>query len=317
MRLLLSCVNTAVSLIGYDFEKGEPFWYCPADMLRACGACYDGWDLLLASDNYLTRISPNGVSQAEIGGTHENLLHSVHVVADGLVGVADTGNSRIVVMDRSGTGAVAYDALGQWDDVPQDAIHINDFIPLEDGFLASCFHYQPFRDFKAELAPGEWKTGGFGLILELKKRRGLNVTRVAACGLDQPHSLCMHGGRVYCCSSATGDFLELSFTERGALEQTARVKITEEHFLRGALRAGSGWFLGGSSMRHGEGRTPMAVYRLKDTGEIRTGRVARVGEIYDVLPWREDVMRELVPVINSLPKRDWGVGDCPPPCPYP
>jgi hypothetical protein len=317
MRLLLSCVNTVVSLIGYDFDKGESFWYCPADRLRACGACYDGRDLLLGSDDYLTRVSPSGVSQTRLPGPHENLAHGVRMVGEDLVGVADTGNSRILVMGRDGARAVVYDPLDQWDEVPPDAIHLNDFLPVEHGFLASCFHYQPFRPFKEALGYEAWKTGGFGLILGLSKERGLNVSRVLACGLNQPHSLAAHEGRIFCCSSATGSFLEFSYTDRGLLRETGHRKVTDEHFLRGALRAGDGWFLGGSSIRRGRDRTPMAVYRLSDSGEIESRKAAKVGEIYDVLPWREEVMADLIPVMNALPKQDWEIGECPPPRPYP
>ena len=44
MNILLSCVNSLVSFIGVDLERGEAFWYCPSDRLRACGAAYDAQD---------------------------------------------------------------------------------------------------------------------------------------------------------------------------------------------------------------------------------------------------------------------------------
>ncbi len=104
MKLLLSCVNSLVSLIGYDTEKCESFWYCPSNIVRACGACYEYAEhstaqpsqdaLLIATDSTITRYGAAGtVESINLPGPHENLAHSVHIV-DGQIGVADTGNSR-------------------------------------------------------------------------------------------------------------------------------------------------------------------------------------------------------------------------------
>jgi hypothetical protein len=41
--------------------------------------------------------------------------------------------------------------------------------------------------------------------------------------------------------------------------------------------------------------------------------VAAAGEIYDVLPWDDSIMRTLVPAINALPSNDWDENEYPKP----
>jgi hypothetical protein len=299
MKLLLGCVNSLVSLVGYDTEAQKSFWYCPANILRVCGIDYTDSGLVIASDNSLYEITAAGIHEFRLPGPHDNLAHSVHV-GDTAIGIADTGNSRLLFKDPGGSALISYDPLEGWDERPADAIHLNDFIPWKNGFLASCFSFKPFGALKANAA--EWHRGGHGLILHMYRSGGMTVTRIVASGLSCPHSLRHHDGRVYCCSSKDGTFIEFHEHENGMLYESARTTITGTHFLRGALRHEKGWLLGGSSVRRGNGHTPMVVFdHDPETGTTRTLPVARTGEIYEIMPWRDEVMAPLVDIINALP----------------
>jgi len=315
VKVLVSCVNSLVSLVGYDTERREPFWYCPGNLLRACGAAWDGGDLLLASDDFLTRIAPDQVTQSRLPAPHPNLAHSVHMLEDGLVGVADTGNSRLLVRDPAGKGAAAFEPLSGWPEVPSDAIHLNDFCQTPAGLFASCFSFRPLpKDY----GRFDWRGQGHGLILALDKQGGHDASRIVGCGISCPHTLAWHEERLYCCASASGTWLRFAVAEDGVLAREAVVKVTDTHFLRGALRVEGGWLLGGSSRRHLAGEAScMALYLLSDAGEIAMHRLANRGEVYDVLPWTP-AMDALVPVINSLAPQEWDDGNVyPPVCAFP
>ena len=299
MKLLLGCVNSLVSLVGFDTEAQKSFWYCPANILRVCGIDYTDSGLVVASDNSLLEITPSGIDVFMLPGPHENLAHSVHV-GRSAIGIADTGNSRILFKDPDSSVTLSYDPLEGWNDRPVDAIHLNDFMPWKDGFLASCFSFKPYGALKAN--PAEWERGGHGLILHMYRSGGMTVTRIVATGLSCPHSLQQHDGKIYCCSSKDGTFIELLEHENGVLHETRRVCITNTHFLRGALKHENGWFLGGSSVRRGAGHSPMTVFDYNaETGETRGLPVAGAGEIYEIIPWRDEIMPPLVEVINALP----------------
>ena len=307
MKILLSCVNSLVSLVGFDTDTRKTFWYAPGDRVRACGACYDGDALMLASDNFLTRIAPTGVTQQRLPGPYDNLVHSVHPLGS-RIGIMDTGNSRLLLVGRNNDPVGVLDPLAGWDSRPADALHINDFLPWGDGVLASCFNYQPYTHAKHNV--DGWSTKGLGLILSLERAGGTTLSRIVASGLNCPHSLVRHGDHVYCCSSSQGDFYQFSPTPHGLLQETARWHVTDAHFLRGALHDGTHWLLGGSSVRREAGASPMSLYRFdQGSGEAECMKVAGAGEIYDILPWDDEIMRPLAGLINSIPPADWGDGN--------
>lgn len=310
MKLLLSCVNSLVSLVGYDTETRESFWYCPGNVLRACGICYHGSGLAIASDDYLTTLRPDGVSQFKITGTHPNLAHSVKEL-HGALAVADTGNSRIALTAPNGRILREYDPLQMWPDRPADAIHLNDFIPTETGLLASCFSYQPFQQLKQR--PEIWKQGGHGLVLEMVLDNELTVSRVVASGLSCPHSLHARDDALYCCSSLNGSFVRMERAPGGTYATSHLWNITDDHFLRGALPHETGWFLGGSCIRTKAERSGMAVFHFDEsTGAVDTMKVAPAGEIYDILPWDDAIMQPLMRVIDQIPASDWDENEYPP-----
>jgi hypothetical protein len=316
MKVLLSCVNTAVSLVGFDLDAGAGLWYSPADRLRACGVCLTEEALYIAADDTLTRISAEGTACAKLPGPHPNLAHSVHVFPGMGVAVADTGNSRVLLYGFDLSGRIGFEPLEGWRHIPEDALHLNDAIWTPRGIVASCFNYRPFRSVQVE--GWSWRDGGYGLILSLDKHRGRNVGKILACGLDCPHSLLWHEDRLWCCSSSTGDLIRLAFSDRGFLREEERVPVTKDYFLRGILPLEDGsLLLGGSALRKQAGKG-MALLRLTPDGAVREYPVARIGEIYDILPWRDALMRAVCPHITSLPPV---LGDAdqeyPPPCVLP
>ncbi|MDR1659097.1 MAG: hypothetical protein LBR94_01990 [Desulfovibrio sp.] len=314
MRLLLSCVNSAVSLVGYDFRQRQPFWYCPANTLRACGICIGRDGLWVASDSKLVCLTEDGAKSQSLPGPHENLAHSVKMLGESLLGVADTGNSRILL--RSGEGDfLSFSPLEEWGkDIPVDAIHLNDMIPWREGLLASAFNYQPFSRWKKSGL--DWKSEGWGVIYYLRRIGKRTVSRIVATGLNCPHSLYEWRGDVYCCSSARGEFYCLHPDEYGLLHETRRIKVTDTHFLRGVLRVEGGWLLGGSSRRHQNDGGGMVLFFLSDNGSMETLPVAAVGEIYDILPWDAGLMACVARTIMRVPDLDLE-GEFPPRCELP
>ena len=297
MKLLLSCVNSLVSLVGYDTDTQESFWYLPANVLRVCGLDYSGDRLVAASDNACFEIAPDSVRQFNLPGPHENFAHSIHS-EKGAFGVADTGNSRLLFRRKSGDAMEVYNPLEGWGQPPEDAIHLNDFVPWKSGYLASCFSFKPFQGLKKHKAL--WKIGGHGLILHLFKYKGETITRIVANGLSCPHSLNVRDGRVYCCSSTEGDFIEFEEDGRDRLVETNRWQVADKHFLRGALAHDAGWFLGGSTIRH-ENTSDMSLFDLDvSANKVTKMFVGQAGEIYDVLPWKDEIVRPLARVLNGL-----------------
>lgn len=314
MRVLLGCVNSAVSLVGYDLAAGQPFWYCPGDVLRVCGICVHKGRLWTASDNLLASLGEDGVRYFSLPGPHENLAHSVKPLGDDLLGVADTGNSRILL--RAGEGDfMTFSPLEGWGmSIPPDAIHLNDMILWEEGLLASAFSYQPFVEWKrSDVA---WKREGWGILFYLRREKGKTLSRILASGLDCPHSLTVHDGCVYCCSSARGEFYCFKADARGLLREVNRWKVTDTHFLRGCLRVDGGWILGGSSARHSRDAGGMVLFRLDDAGHVETLSVAGVGEIYDIIPWDASVMPKVADTLLSMPGLGLE-GEFPPRCSLP
>lgn len=303
MRILLSCVNSAVSLVGYDFEERRPFWYCPGNVLRACGASVGEDRLWVASDNSLACLSRDGVSYTDLPGPHENLAHSVKILGENLLAVADTGNSRILLRPEVQSGARGFyqsSPLEGWEPgIPADAIHLNDLIPWQDGVLASAFSYQPFSQWKKSGL--DWQSEGWGSVFYLRRNKGRTVSRIVATGLNCPHSLCHWQDCVYCCSSAHGEFYRFRPDAHGLLREEQRWKVTSSHFLRGVLRTEKGWVLGGSSRRYQDDGGGMVLFFLDDNGVVETLPVARVGEIYDILPWNGELMSGVAQTLLRLP----------------
>lgn len=319
MKILLSCVNSVVAFIGLDLSTKKSFWYCPADRVRACGAAYDykSKALLVASDNILYRLHASGKDERiNLPGPHVNLAHSVHMLDESSIAVTDTGNSRVLIYGHDLKGFLTYEPLESWGAIPEDAIHLNDFVQTPFGLVASCFNFQSFRSLEE---PGHaWQKRGYGLLLTLEKFGKRNVSRVVGMGLACPHSLVWHNDRLYCCSSATGEFLRLRRTEQGIFVEEERKLITTEHFLRGALPLEDGrWILGGSSLRKAD-RAGMGVFILSPDGSIETIPVAPAGEIYDILPWEQSIMKPVSELMLKLPPEFAEEGnEYPAPCKLP
>lgn len=286
-----------MSLLGYDWEEGRIFWQLPSSAARACSACYDGADLLIATDNFLRRYSSRGCESYELKGRYDALAHTVRVAGRDLIGIVDTGNTQLVFINREGALEYVLRPLQFWGDYPSDAIHLNDFVATPFGVLASCFGYRPWRQIIAATSWEDWSASGYGLILNLNGGDKKGVGRVVGCGFDQPHSLhYVPPNQLYVSSSATGVLHVCDITEAGLVQERRRHPVTQSHFLRGAYRVSSGWLLGGSCFRRGPKQSDhMEIYLLDETsGSVTVKRIELMGEIYDILPWHEDILRPLI-----------------------
>lgn len=313
MKILLGCVNSTASLVGYDLESKKPFWYCPGNRLRVCGihAAKDG--LWIASDNSIQLVGPAGARIIALPGPHRNLAHSIKPMGQSGIGVADTGNSRILIYVED-TLVMSYDPVGCWNmRIPEDAIHLNDMIEWRGGILASAFSHQPFGQWKKDFP--SWSKEGLGILFHMRRHEKQTFTTVVASGLNCPHSLALHEGHIYCCSSSTGMFYRLQEAENGVLQICKSWHVTDSHFLRGCLRVNDGWILGGSSRRYAKNDNDggMVLFHLDDAGTITTYPVAAVGEIYDIISWPDAIMPSVAKHILSLPNLPLE-GEFPLPC---
>ncbi len=307
MKVLLGCVNSAVSLVGYDTKTHTPFWYCPGNVLRVCGICTDEHSLWVASDNMLSRLGTDGVVHKNLPGPMDNLAHSVKALSQDMLAIVDTGNSRVLLYNKESDIILSSSPLQGWEaseiPLPHDAIHCNDILAWREGFLLSAFSHQPFREVQKHCP--SWKKEGLGLIYYMRRKGGKTVTSVVASGLNCPHSLVEHAGSIYCCSSSTGDFYRLVPANNGGLNFDCAWKVTDSHFLRGALRVEDGWLLGGSSRREQSADDGgMVLFHLNDAGMVTKYNVANTGEIYDIIPWNANIMQGVARQCLELPTID-------------
>ncbi|MBQ7585777.1 MAG: hypothetical protein IJU40_05975 [Desulfovibrionaceae bacterium] len=315
--ILLGCVNTRVSLIGIDINKKEAFWYCPSNIQRTCGICYGKESLYISSDNHLTKINSLGISSYKIPGRYNNFAHSIKIAYDSHLGLADTGNSQIHLFDGQNF-TLSFSPLECWNEIPIDAIHVNDFLPFNQGMLVSAFSYQPFTAWKS--TSFDWKHDGWGCLYYLRRFEHKTVSRIVASGLNCPHSLNTWDDDIYCCASASGDWIQFQVTKQGLLYEKKRIHVSDTHFLRGALRHKDGWLLGGSSQRHADGSGGMHLYYLSDDGSVQLIWEGGSGEIYEILPWDPTIMSDVCTVLAKAPVAfhlDENIDQFPPRCELP
>jgi hypothetical protein len=298
MKLLISFVNSSISLAGYDWESGEIFWSVPSNKIRSCGICYHESDLLVASDDRVLKFARNGDTKIfKFTGQHSPLLHSVHVIDRDTFGTVDTGNSAVRIIDNNGIQTNCITPLEAWGNLPKDAIHLNDLVMTPHGLLASSFDYRPWRVTSGTMRAENWHNGGYGLVINVTGGPQTGAGCIVGCGFNHPHSLTYVAPHLYLCSSTTGTFSVCSFNNNGTIVEDYRHKITKDHFLRGAYCYNDGWFLGGSTNRHGEVISEnVEIYHLTpSTGETVKKEIRGKGEIYDILPWKDEIMS---PIIN-------------------
>jgi hypothetical protein len=312
MKLLLSFVNSTISLAGYDWDRGEIFWSIPSSHIKTCGICYHDSDLWVSSDNRVVQLCPNGDGNViTLSGPHDPQLHGLHVLNDTTLGVVDTGHSAVRIIDKNGQQVQTFNPVACWLEVPNDAIHLNDFVMTPYGLLASCFDYRPWRVVRELMSYEDWCTGGYGLIINLTVESHKGAGRIVGCGLNHPHSLNYVDPYLYLCSSSTGTFSICEFSGTGTLIEKSQFKITQDHFLRGACHVENGWFLGGSTFRHEQliAENVELYYFNASSETIQRKEIQGKGEIYDILPWNDEIMtpvikhhfsQSLTPQIHSI-----------------
>lgn len=311
MKLLISCVHSDVSFLGYDWESDAVFWSAPAVALPTCGACYFNDEILVAADDTISMLDGRERSSLRFKGQCASLLHSVHQISADTFGVVDTGHSCLRVVSRDFQRVETLSPLTGWGIPPHDAIHLNDFAATLQGIFATCFDYRPWRHAGEHLPRQYWDHAGFGLILRLTDSDDRPLGNVAACGLNHPHSIHYHDSHLYVCSSATGHFHQYRLESDGSLTPASTRRVCQTHFLRGALRAGSAWYFGGSTARRGEENQEMTIYQVQDESPaVETRSLGMEGEIYDILPWREEVLAPIV--AQHFGNRGWRDSRAPP-----
>lgn len=151
----------------------------------------------------------------------------------------------------------------------------------------------------------------------MKRYKGKTISRIVATGLNCPHSLVGYEGDIYCCSSAMGELCQLRPDTDGSYQFVRKIKVTDSHFLRGLLRIDGGWLLGGSSSRRQKDGIGMCLYFLSDTGDVEYLPLAWPGEIYDILPWEDDLMPAIADRLYNLPVIEGLDGEFPELCKLP
>ncbi len=301
MKLLISCVNSKYSLLGYDTDTKEIFWSVPSTQFKACGICLVEETLFVASDDYLIKFSPEGDPLLHrVKHSTDPLLHSIHPINDTLIGAVDTGHSLLRVLNHQFEQVSAISPLATWQAAPPDAIHLNDFVVTPLGILASCFDYRPWRAVKDAQSFEDWCSGGYGLILNLTGFKEKGKGKVMLCNLCQPHSLTLYKKELYLCSSGNGTIHKAAFLADNSLRELARAKITDTHFLRGLYCHEDGFFVGGSTSRHGQKLADSAaIYSLDPELKVKeTLSLTFDGEIYDILPWSDSLNTQRKTISN-------------------
>ena len=302
MRLLISFVNSDISLACYDVRRDAILWELPNSFVAACGICYIDSTLWVAAANDVYQFSKDVPRHWQLGATFPMQLHSIHPLPDGHIGVVDTGNSALRVFDDNGSPVTAYFPVGAWENSDSDTIHLNDFVHTPYGILGSCFDHRPYKEVRKNTPWEQWCRQRSGVIINLSGNDTTGRGSIVGCGFNHPHSLTYLAPYLYVCSSATGVFKRMKFDEDGVLYCDRKYKVTDKHFLRGALKVANKWILGGSARRHWEPlNNDAAIYILdEDTGEVHQRKIKGKREIYDILLWDDAICDFGFPGVDRL-----------------
>lgn len=314
MKLLISSVHSDYSLLGYDSEVDRVFWKCSSDRLKACGIAYHGNDLLVATSNTVTRFNSDGtVNISRFEGRSNPLFHSIHPINDLLVGVVDTGHSQVLLLSRENEIVRSLSPFAFWGDDHHDAVHMNDFALTRHGMIASCFGYRPWRNLMTKLesddsAPPSADTGHVdahaglkhqGLLINLMENNGKETGRIVGFGFTLPHSITVIEDTLYICSSLLATFHICHISEKGLVLPDTEIKFPDAYILRGTLKHDNGWFIGGSTHRRSK-LGHAAIFEMNNTLKpVKTSYINCVTEIYDILPWRDDIMDNIASVMHD------------------
>ena len=300
MKLLISCTNSPIPLIGYDFENNNIFWKLETNgkIFLTAGITYQDNDLILGYSNSFIRIISNGYKKHDLPGPYYSLTHSIHAINNNEIGITDTGNSCIRIFNKADKDIKILNPINHWTNIPHDALHLNDFTITPFGIIASCFDYRPWRGQKNNETWDDWCKGNYGILINASGHNNKSKGRIVGCGFNHPHSLNYINPYLYLCSSSTGTFHICKFNNQGTISDNEHNIITHDHFLRGAYKFNNIWFLGGSTIRHGEQLSKyVEIYSFNEsTKEIQKKQLNLDGEVYDILPWSEHI---LTPILKN------------------
>jgi len=303
MKILISLINSNKvqsdrSVLCFDLQNKKMIWGIKDSSLSSCGMCYFDSALWFAGDNNVTKIDRQQTFRFDYQSKYPMQLHSIHPIGKGQLGLVDTGNSVIRIIDSMGKQVKKLSPLESWGDIPADVIHLNDFAVTPHGIIASCFDYRPYRKVREDIPWSKWCSQRYGILINVTGNHVVGPGAIVGCGFNHPHSLVYHEPFAYLCSSATGSFVRIAFDKDGFVQQKREFHITSNHFLRGAMRVGKNWVLGGSSMRHGEvlNSTASLFFFNENTKLIREYDLGFPGDIYDIIPCNDEIEH----IVSSL-----------------
>jgi len=81
----------------------------------------------------------------------------------------DIGNTRVIVYDQKTDKAIdSLCPIEHWGKpLPEDAIHMNDFVAIPFGILATAFSHQPWRTIRDNITLERWFNLEHGIIFNL------------------------------------------------------------------------------------------------------------------------------------------------------
>jgi hypothetical protein len=292
MRFLLSCPHSEYSLIGYDYDSGEVFWKLKYP-ISFFGICYGQNNELFATGrNRILKFMPEGYKRARLNQFKANTRpHSVKMMKNGNMGVVDTGNSAIRVYNENLELLERHEALLGYNRI-FDCIHINDFTESPIGLLATCFGYNPYREVIDYMGrKGVWTKNRTGLVINLSEFHGT----VVFSGLSCPHSLNYYNGKLYVLSSYNQTLYCLDISGPDTLIDY-KLTLDCDKFIRGLCFADEDdYYIGGTYLRYrrDDADTAAEFYRISGR-EIESKTIPEITDIYEVIPWREDIMRPII-----------------------
>jgi len=286
-------------LIGYDWDTGKIFWKIEHKYVVCQGVCYDNNVLRATCGSVVAKITPHRVFVRKIEGRYNAQTHGIHLIDRDTYGVADIGNARVIIYSRETDQVVNYlCSVSHWGNpLPEDVLHMNDFVATPFGILATAFNHRPWRSVRERISVERW----FNLDGDGRE----TGERVVGTGLTHPHTLHYIDPYVYVLSASKSLFhiFELNPSSQTLVEKT-RIRIADSFWLRGSCCIGgqydNTWYFGGIRSKYlldvnnRQKQGDLSIFRMSKMFQIEEKKVGINGSIFDVLPWKDNVMNPIV-----------------------
>ena len=288
MKLLLTIPgDERYSLVGYDWAKNKIFWGCPKRKLGdITGACYFGDDLYVVGHNDAYWLSENGIKHQNYKTRHYIRAHAIHPLSDEEIGITDTGNTRILVIDRELNKVREINLIAGME-IGADPYHFNDFVLTKHGILASMFDYRRWIKVRKTIRSKNWFKNAAGIIVNLS-----NIGEIVVCGLNTPHSLRNVNGKLVLCCSYHGS---VRWINLDTFQEEKRLHISDKHFIRGLyFKNKNEFYVGGSINRYKAREGKPAVYRVKSGLVVGKEIDGLTLNIQEILPWQDKILKPII-----------------------